>query len=514
MTVAINSKGRRRAGGRGGKSQHRRPLEAPAYLKREIPIYQMLNEEALQKIEDNAEKILQQVGIDFRDDEEVLEIWRQAGCDVQGERVRFEKGMLRKIIQATSPKQFTQHARNPARSIEIGGDNMCFFPCYGSPFVHDLDHGRRYAKNEDFKNFIKLAHMSPWLHHSGGTIVEPMDLPVNKRHFDMVYNHIKYSDKCFMGSVTAPERAQDSIDMARIVFGEEFMQHNCSIISVINVNSPLTYDHTMLGALKTYAKANQAVIVTPFILMGAMGPVTLAGALSQVLAEAMAGLALIQLIRPGAPGVFGTFTSSMSLRSGAPTFGMPEPALGYIAFGQLAQRLGVPLRGGGSLTAAKIPDAQAAQESADTLFPTMLAGINVVFQAAGWLEGGLTMGYEKFILDTDHLGMMHTIAKGIDMSENGLALSAYHEVPPGHHHLGTDHTMANYQTAFYDSTTANHESFEQWQEEGSLSAAQRANTIFKQMLNDYELPPLDAAIDAELNDYMRRRKSEFADSNV
>jgi trimethylamine--corrinoid protein Co-methyltransferase len=514
MTVPVGSTNRRRAGGRAGKQQRHEPIKSPAYLKREIPIYEMLNEEALQKIEDNADTILQEIGIDFKEDDEVLEIWRQAGCDVQGERVRFEKGMLRSIINATSPKQFTQHARNPDRSIEIGGDNMCFFPSYGSPFVHDLDNGRRYAKNEDFKNFIKLSQMSPWLHHSGGTIVEPMDLPVNKRHFDMVYNHIKYSDKCFMGSVTAPERAEDSIDMARIVFGKEFMEHNCSIISVINVNSPLTYDGTMLGALKTYARANQAVIVTPFILMGAMGPVTLAGALSQVLAEAMAGLALIQLIRPGARGVFGTFTSSMSLRSGAPTFGMPEPALGYIAFGQLAKRLGVPLRGGGSLTASKIPDAQAAQESADTLFPTLLAGINVVFQAAGWLEGGLTMGYEKFILDTDHLGMMHTMAKGIDVSENALALSAYHEVPPGQHHLGTAHTMANYKTAFYDSTTANHESFEQWQEEGSLTAAQRAKSIYKRMLCEYELPPLDQAIDDELKEYMLRRKSAFPDSDV
>jgi len=514
MAPKTGSTYRRRAGGREGKQKNIEPVQGPAYIKREIPIYEMLNEEALQKIEGNADAILEEIGIDFKEDEEVLEIWRKAGCNVQGDRVRFEKGMLRSIINATSPKQFTQHARNPARSIEIGGDNMCFFPCYGSPFVHDLDRGRRYAQNQDFKNFIKLAHMSPWLHHSGGTIVEPMDLPVNKRHLDMVYNHIKYSDKCFMGSVTAPERAQDSIEMARIVFGKEFMEHNCSIISVINVNSPLTYDGTMLGALKTYAKANQAVIVTPFILMGAMGPVTLGGALSQVLAEAMAGLALIQLIRPGAPGVFGTFTSSMSLRSGAPTFGMPEPALGYIAFGQLAKRLGVPLRGGGSLTAAKIPDAQAAQESADTLFPTMLAGINVVFQAAGWLEGGLTMGYEKFVLDTDHLGMMHTIAKGIDVSANGLALSAYHEVPPGHHHLGTDHTMANYKTAFYDSSTANHESFEQWQEEGSLSAAQRANTVYKRMLNDYELPPLDNAIDTQLIDFMNQRKAAFPDSNV
>ncbi|MCS5558462.1 MAG: trimethylamine methyltransferase family protein, partial [Oceanospirillaceae bacterium] len=269
MAPKTGSTHRRRAGGREGKQKNIKPVQGPAYIKREIPIYEMLNEEALQKIEGNADAILEEIGIDFKEDEEVLEIWRKAGCNVQGDRVRFEKGMLRSIINATSPKQFTQHARNPARSIEIGGDNMCFFPCYGSPFVHDLDRGRRYAQNQDFKNFIKLAHMSPWLHHSGGTIVEPMDLPVNKRHLDMVYNHIKYSDKCFMGSVTAPERAQDSIEMARIVFGKEFMEHNCSIISVINVNSPLTYDGTMLGALKTYAKANQAVIVTPFILMGA-----------------------------------------------------------------------------------------------------------------------------------------------------------------------------------------------------------------------------------------------------
>ena len=307
--------------------------------------------------------------------------------------------MLRQTIQATAPKTFTQLARNPERSVQIGGDHTVFSPAYGSPFVRDLDRGRRYGAIEDFRNFVKLAYNAPWLHHSGGTICEPVDVPVNKRHLDMVYSHIRYSDKPFMGSITAPERASDSIEMCRILFGAETVENSCVILGNINVNSPLVYDDTMTGALKTYAAANQCTIVVPFILGGAMGPVTTPGAIAQALAEAMAGVALIQLIRPGAPAIMGNFLSSMSLKSGAPTFGTPEPALGYFVIGQLARRLGVPLRAGGAITSSKVADAQAAQESADSLLPTVMGGANFVLHSAGWLEGGLAMGYEKFMMD-------------------------------------------------------------------------------------------------------------------
>ena len=307
--------------------------------------------------------------------------------------------------------------------------------------MRDLDKGRRYGTIEDFRNFVKLAYMAPAIHHSGGTVCEPVDVPVNKRHLDMVYSHIRYSDKPFMGSVTHPERAADSVTMAEMVFGKEFVAENCVMISLINANSPMVFDGTMLGALKVYARAGQGTIVTPFILAGAMSPVTVAGTLAQVLAEVLAGAALTQLCRPGAPVIFGCFAASISMQSGAPTFGTPEPSLVSYGAAQLARRLGIPFRTGGGLCASKVSDAQAAYESANTLNTTLLAGTNFVLHAAGWLEGGLSSGYEKFVMDCDQLAMLQRFADGVDLTENGQALSAIREVGPGSHYLGCEHTQ-------------------------------------------------------------------------
>ncbi|MFQ5626994.1 MAG: trimethylamine methyltransferase family protein, partial [Methyloligellaceae bacterium] len=417
----------------------------------------------------------------------------------------------RSIVQQSAPREFLQHARNAARSVMIGGDRTVLVPAYGPPFVRDLDGGRRYATLEDFQNFVKLAYMSPALHHSGGTVCEPVDVPVNKRHFDMVYSHIKFSDKPFMGSVTAPERAQDTVDMAKIAFGEQFIDENTVITSLINANSPLTYDGTMLGAATVYAENNQATIISPFLLAGAMSPVTVAGTLTQILAEALAGIAYTQLVRPGAPVIFGSFAAAVSMQSGAPTFGTPEPSLILVAAAALSRRLGVPFRSGGGLCASKIPDAQAAYEAANTLQSSALAGVNFMLHTAGWLEGGLVMGYEKFILDVDQAGMLDVLLGGVDMSENGRALDALREVGPGAHFLGATHTQANFETAFYRSTIADNNSFEQWQQDGSKDAAQRASTVCKQLLKDYEPPQLDEAVDEALIEFMSRRKSEFED---
>ena len=489
------------------------------YITRKIPCYQVLGEEGLTTIENNADTILEEIGIDFREDPEALSIWKAAGADVQGERGRMPRGICRQLIQATAPREFVQQARNPARNVVIGGDNTVFAPAYGSPFIRSLDEGRRYARIEDFRNFVKLAYLSHSLHHSGGTICEPVDLPVNKRHLDMVYSHIKYSDKAFMGSVTHPERAHDTVELAKIAFGDRYMnpvsgKPNTVIVSLINVNSPMTYDATMLGALKVYARANQACIVTPFILAGAMSPVTVAGTASQTLAEALAGMAFIQLLNPGAPMVFGSFASSLSMQSGAPTFGTPEPALVLYIMAELARRLGVPFRSGGSLCASKIPDAQAAFESAQTLLPTCLAGVNFVLHVAGWLEGGLAMGYEKFVMDVDQAGMMHTLLEGVDLSENGQAMDAIREVGPGKHFLGCAHTQANFETAFYRSPLADNNSYEQWDAEGGKDIAQRANAQWKKQLAEYVEPPLDPAVDEALLDFISRRKAAFPDSNV
>jgi trimethylamine--corrinoid protein Co-methyltransferase len=427
--------------------------------------------------------------------------------------------MCRELIQKHAPREFIQHARNPARNVRIGGNSTVFAPAYGSPFILNADEGRRYARIDDFRNFVKLAYMANSLHHSGGTICEPVDLPVNKRHLDMVYSHIKYSDKPFMGSVTAPERAEDSVELAKIAFGPESVDPatgklRTMMISLINVNSPMVYDSTMLGALKVYARANQATIITPFILSGAMSPVTVAGTAAQTLAEALAGMAFAQMVNPGAPVVMGSFASSISMQSGAPTFGTPEPALVLYTMAALARRLGVPFRSGGSLCASKIPDAQAAFESAQTLLPTCLAGVNFVLHTAGWLEGGLAMGYEKFMMDVDQAGMMHTLLAGVDLSPNGQAMDAIREVGPGNHFLGCAHTQANFESAFYRSPLADNNSFEQWQAEGSLDMAQRANTQWKRQLDEYVAPPLDPAVDEALLDYIDRKKAATPDSNV
>jgi trimethylamine--corrinoid protein Co-methyltransferase len=322
-----------------------------------------------------------------------------------------------------------------------------------------------------------------------------------------------------MGSVTHPERAADTVEMAKIVFGPEFMdpltgRARTVLVSLINANSPMTFDATMLGALKVYARANQATIVTPFILAGAMSPVTVAGTAAQTLAEALAGMSFAQLVNPGAPVIFGSFASSISMQSGAPTFGTPEPALVLYVMAALARRLGVPFRSGGGLCASKIPDAQAAFESANTLLPTCLAGVNFVLHVAGWLEGGLAMGYEKFVMDVDQAGMMQTFLLGVDMSENGQAMDAIREVGPGKHFLGCAHTQANFETAFYRSALADNNSFEQWEAEGASDMAKRANVLWKKQLAEYQPPPLDPAIDEALLDYMNRRKASFPDSNV
>lgn len=507
---------RRRGGGRAARRATRAAEAAKVvpYVTRSIPPTEVLGEEGLAIIEENADAILEQVGVEIIDFPEALAIFESAGARVEGTRVRFPRGMCRELVMATAPASFTQHARNPERTVEIGDPHMVLAPAYGSPFVRDLAGGRRYAALEDFHNFAKLTYMSPQLHHAGGTLCEPVDLPVNKRHFEMVYAHIRYNDKPFMGSVTAPERAQDTVDMAKVVFGEDFVAENTVITSICNANSPLSWDRAMLGSTKVYAENNQAVILTPFILAGAMAPVTVAGTAAQILAEALSGMAFTQLVRPGAPVVFGSFASSMSMQSGAPTFGTPEPALALWTVAALARRLGVPFRTGGNLTASKVPDAQAAYESAATFIPTLLAGTNFVLHTAGWLEGGLVMGYEKFVLDADMAGMAEALVSGVDLSETGQALDTILTTGPGQHYLGTEHTLAHFETAFWTSATSDNNSFEQWESEGSKDAVTRAHQRWRDMLSGYQAPPLDDEVDHRLRSWIDARKASLPDSDV
>ena len=501
---------------RGGREARRRDRAqrgggiARPYVVRNIPPYDVLSEDNLVRIEAAADRILAETGIEFRDDPQALDHWKRAGAEVDGLLVKFPPGMLREIL-ATAPAEFTQVARNPEKSVRIGGRNVVFAPAYGSPFVMDLDRGRRFGTIEDFRNFVMLAQSSPGLHHSGGTICEPTDVPVNKRHLDMVLAHLTLSDRPFMGSVTAEERSEDSIEMARIVFGRDFVDANCVILGNVNVNSPLVWDGTMTRSLRAYARANQAAVVVPFILGGAMGPVTNAGAIAQSLAETMAGCALTQLERPGAPVIFGNFLSSMSLRSGAPTFGTPEPAIGSMVIGQLCRRLNLPLRCAGNFTTSKLPDAQAMTEGTVSMLSAIHCGANFILHSAGFLDGLLSMSYEKFVLDADLCMALHSYLDGVKIDDDQLAVDAFAEVGPGNHFFGCSHTMAHYESAFWDSETADNEPFEKWEAAGSVDAATRANALWKKKLAEFEAPPLDDGIRAALEDFVARRKAEMPD---
>ncbi len=505
--------GGRRRRGQGAARRVARGDEAaaPAYVKRRIPFFAFAEEEGLTKLEDQADWLIEEVGLEFRDDQEALRIWRDAGADVEGTRVKAPREMVRELC-SRAPSEFTQVARNPARSVRIGGANHVFAPVYGPPFVRDLVNGRRYGTIENFIELVKLSYMLPALHHGGLVICEPCDVPVSKRHLDMVYAHMRWSDKPHLGAITEMSRAEDSVAMARILHGENTVAQNCVIMGNVNTNSPLLVDKVVTQAIRVYCGANQGIVVVPFILSGAMGPVSTAASIAQALAEAMMCCAFAQLVCAGAPFVLGNFLSSMSLKSGAPTFGMPEPVMSNFVIGQLARRLGIPLRCGGALTASKVADYQAACESADSMLSTVLGGAHFVLHAAGWLEGGLCTGYEKLILDADRLGAYQVLLAGLPLDDNAFARDAYEEVEPAGHFLGCGHTLRNYETAFYEAIMSDSDNVESWEERGSKDAQTRAFERWKQMLLDYEEPPIDPAIDEALVEYVERRKHALPDA--
>ncbi len=506
---------RRRARGGGGAARRAErtavSIETARYIERNIPNFEILTTEALEIIENNAETVLEEIGVNFVNNPGALDRWREAGADIDGERVRIPRGLARKLCE-TAPSRFTQHARNPERNVEIGGNSLVLAPVYGPPFVRDAEGGRRYATMEDFRKFVKLGYMSKWLHHSGGTVCEPTDVPVNKRHLDMLLAHMTLSDKPFMGSVTEPSRAQDSVEMCEILFGKEFVQQNTVMTSLINVNSPLTFDDVMMGALEVYAKNNQACIVSPFIVGGAMAPVSVAGTLTQVLAEVLAGIAYSQLVRPGAPVIFGAFVTSIDMNSGAPTFGTPEASQILYGAGQLARRMNLPFRSGGGLCASKLPDAQAAYETANTLNAALLGGVNFMLHSCGWLEGGLVASFEKFVMDADQLGVLHKLAQGVAIDENAQAMAAIAEVGPGGHYLGCEHTQANFKSAFWRSSLFDSKPFETWDEEGARDTQALASNRVASQLATYQQPPLDPEIKTALEAYVADKKASMPDA--
>ena len=495
-----------------GRSKRSANTSLSGHIRRSLPFFEVLEEEQIVRLETQVDWIMQDVGIAFRDDPKALQLWQQHGARIEGDIVRAPADWVRDLC-AKAPSQFTQLARNPARSVTIGGTHQVFAPIYGAPFVRDLEGGRRYGDIASFEKLVKLTYLLPSLHHGGFVTCEPCDVPVSKRHLDMLLAHMTLSDKPHLGAITEMSRAQDSVDMAEIVFGHKTMEDHCVIMGNVNTNSPLLVDKVVTEAIRAYCGRGQGIVVVPFILSGAMGPVSTAASVAQAMAEAMMVCAYAQLVRPGAPFVLGNFLSSMSLKSGAPTFGMPEPVMSNYAIGQLARRVGLPLRCGGSLTASKIEDAQAAYESTDSMHSTMLAGAHFVLHAAGWLEGGLCTGFEKLVMDADRLGCYQKLLdQGLDTSDEAFARDAYEEVGPGGHFLGSGHTLRHYQSAFYEPRLSDSENVESWEEAGAPDMRSRAHTRWTQLLNEYEPPPIDAGMKEALKAFVAKRKEELPDA--
>jgi trimethylamine--corrinoid protein Co-methyltransferase len=472
---------------------------------------EVISEEQIAQIEATSFRILEEVGVKFNS-HRALDLFANAGVKVDrdDQRVYLPRGFVLEKIK-TAPEQFTVQARNPKHNVVIGGNHIVFASVYGCPFVFDLETGeRRWARLADFQNLVKLAQSFDIIHFTGGTIAEPSDLPVENRHLDMVYSLFKYSDKGVMGSVTSAANARDSIELAAIVFGgRDKIEQTPALLSLVNANSPLLYDERMAESLIEYVSAGQAMIVTPFILAGAMAPVTMAGAIAQQNAEALAGITLAQLVRPGAPVVYGSFSTNLDMRTGSPFYGSPESSLAILIGAQFARRYHLPFRSGGTLTTAKVPDAQAGYESAMGLWPTILAGTNFVLHAAGWLDGGLVSSFEQFVIDVDLLGNMATFLKGIEISDDTLAFDTIKDVGPGGYFVGEEHTLAHYKTAYYDPIIGDTQSWEVWQQRGSKTAADRAHDKVLEVLEEYQPPPMDPAVDEALQDFIARRKSEI-----
>ncbi|MEM7346015.1 MAG: trimethylamine methyltransferase family protein [Chloroflexota bacterium] len=475
-----------------------------------VPPYNLVDEERLQLIHEKSMQILEEAGIAFLD-EEAQSILRAHGVKVVDDVAYFDREMILEYL-AKAPSQFTWSARNPDNDVVIGGQYACFAPVAGPPYVVDRDKGRRQSVHEDFLNFLKLTQMSPYLHTSGTEIVVSSDIPIEHRHLEVMYSHLIYADKPMMGVYHTGVTGQDSIDLAKIALGEAAMAQKHYLHCIVNVSSPRRLDDRMLSLLMAYARNNQIIDVTPFILSGAMGPVSILGTVAQLNAEALSGIIFAQMVNPGTPSVYGSFQAIIDLQSGAPVFGAPESQLALYLSSQLARHYGLPFRAAGSYASSKIIDAQAAYESVMAMLPSLSAQPNFVLHAAGWLEAGLTAGYEKFILDCEMLGMYHTYLKGINWDEDEWATdSLINEVPPGGHHLGTAHTMRHFRTAFYRAELFDYDSGEAWLENGAIDSYERANKIYKERLNNYEQPNFDPAAEEAMRAYIDKRKIELKD---
>jgi len=478
-------------------------------LERRIPWVDLLDDGQVQRIHDASMDIIEEVGVEFRCDD-AIGMWRAAGADVDGVTVRIDREHLMSLV-GTAPSSYTMVARDPAHTVTVGDGRTIFTPSYGAPYVLDLDGVRRPATLQDFRDFTKLNHLSPALHMSGGVVCEPMDVPVPKRHLYMTESLLKYSSKPFMGAVTSMDRAEDSLHMAGIVFGQDFVRETTVMTCLANANTPLVWDKTMLDSVRVFAAANQATLFSPFVLGGASTPASTVGAVIQVNIEALTGVAFSQLVRVGAPALYGQWLSTVSMRTGAPQAGTPEICHMNLLTAQMARHYNLPSRCSGSCTSSKMVDAQAGYEAARNMYGVLMAGTNFVLSTTGYLESAMCQSYAKWVLDSEQLELMYRLGSGVSFDNLDEVLDSMRSVPAGGHHLGTEHTLANFQTAFSMPEMMNSDNYEQWLADGSQSAEERAAARCRQMLEEYEEPKLEDHVREELDDYVARRDAELPD---
>jgi trimethylamine--corrinoid protein Co-methyltransferase len=506
MTDAAPQDQRRRGGRRERRNLRTRPDHAMLpQLTGRLPLTAPMDAEQIERIDRASLDILEDVGVVFRDDI-ALEDWRRAGADVRGERVHLDRALVKSLI-STIPPTITLHARNPDKSVTLGGRQSIFVPMTGAPYLRDLEDMRRAPTLDDLATFHKLSHMLPAMHSTAHHIVEPMDHPISHRHLRITHSSILHSDKTFMGMTTSGRNAEDVLDMAAILFGEDFLETHPVVVGNCNGNSPLVWDETMLSAMRAFNRRNQPVLCSPFVLGGANTPASTVPTVAQLNAEALSALAYTQLIRPGCPAIYGHYLSTVSMQSGAPMAGTPEISLMNFMIGQMARHYGIPWRTSNTLGGAKTLDAQAGYESATTLMAVLMSGANYIWHSAGWNEAGMHCSMAKFIVDAEQCAMGYRMAEGLNWDDFDDALSAVRDIGPGGHYLGHKHTQENFQQAFFMPRMFDNNSYEQWVADGEKDVTARALATARTLLESYEKPPLDPATDEALQDYIDRRET-------
>lgn len=504
----------RRSGGRAGAATRRgkaplqqMPWSIPQNIDRPI---EPLTEEGVQAIHDGAMRILEEIGIVFLNPE-ALQILKEAGCRVDGDLVRMDREFVMEMV-GKAPSSFTLTPRNPDRMLPVGGNHLLFGNVSSPPNYWDMDLGRKVAGNrEQCRNLLKLTQYFNCIHFAGGYPVEPVDIHASIRHLDVLYDKLTLSDKVMHAYALGKERVEDVMEMVRIAGGLSHAEFEATPRMYTNINStsPLKHDFPMIDGCLRLVRRGQAVVVTPFTLAGAMAPVTMAGAVAQSLAEALCAIALFQYVRPGAPCAIGTFTSNVDMKSGAPAFGTPEYMRATQMTGQMARFYGLPMRSSG-VCAANVPDGQAMWETSNSLWAAVQSGTNMVYHAAGWLEGGLIASPEKFIMDCEILQQIQRYMEPqiCATGPDDIALDAVREVGNDGHFFGIQHTQDRYATAFYQPFLSDWRNFEAWEAAGSIWTPERANKLFKEILADFEAPDLEASVHDELKDFVARRKAE------